>query len=443
MASAQQVVVHDDDEATSPRQVVPAGTIAGSADAGSADAAAADTAAPATADADAAKPASWPVVVATSAVMGLVFGLAFSKSRVFEPANIRAQFLFERFVMLKMFMGAMGTGAVCLSFLARRDPAAFARARALWKGSMAPNGLLTSAALGGVLLGVGMAIAGACPGMVLAQIGAGVPKSGLTLAGGVAGALVFGLAQPWLKPRLLSRGVRSERYALLDDHPKMARFSYPNVALGMGVACLGFAVVLEILFPWKEDLDGGALLFPVRYNPPGCNWFTECRAWVPTIGGVLIGALQVPALLCLNTFLGSATSYQIVAACACAPHVTLGKGTEKSFLDYMKLFASPNPLAWWQLSFVCFAILGALGMEELVDDYGLTPGVPDVASALAGGFLMLLGSRLGAGCTSGHGITGCVILLLNSWVAVPCMFGGGIAYAVVAQYGATDKTWFA
>ena len=35
MASAQQVVVHDDDEATSPRQVVPAGAIAGSADAAS------------------------------------------------------------------------------------------------------------------------------------------------------------------------------------------------------------------------------------------------------------------------------------------------------------------------------------------------------------------------------------------------------------------------
>jgi hypothetical protein len=34
---------------------------------------------------------------------------------------------------------------------------------------------------------MGMAIAGACPGMVLSQIGSGVQNSGLTVAGGLLG----------------------------------------------------------------------------------------------------------------------------------------------------------------------------------------------------------------------------------------------------------------
>ena len=42
------------------------------------------------------------VVVVTSGLMGLIFGTTFAKSHVFEPYLIRAQFIFLRFVMLKM-----------------------------------------------------------------------------------------------------------------------------------------------------------------------------------------------------------------------------------------------------------------------------------------------------------------------------------------------------
>ena len=42
--------------------------------------------------------------------MGILFGLSFYKSHVYEPSIIRAQFLFRRFVMLKVFFGAMGIG---------------------------------------------------------------------------------------------------------------------------------------------------------------------------------------------------------------------------------------------------------------------------------------------------------------------------------------------
>jgi hypothetical protein len=58
-----------------------------------------EAAVPATATAD---QTSLPVVLAISALMGFIFGFCFEKSRVFEPMVIRGQFVFERWIMLKM-----------------------------------------------------------------------------------------------------------------------------------------------------------------------------------------------------------------------------------------------------------------------------------------------------------------------------------------------------
>ena len=44
---------------------------------------------------------AWGFAMLTAAIMGLMFGSAFYKSRVFEPYVIRGTFLFRRFIMLK------------------------------------------------------------------------------------------------------------------------------------------------------------------------------------------------------------------------------------------------------------------------------------------------------------------------------------------------------
>lgn len=53
--------------------------------------------------------------------------------------------------------------------------------------------------VGGALLGVGMSLAGACPGTVFAQVGMGVENSLFTLLGGYVGAAVYGFLNPVLK----------------------------------------------------------------------------------------------------------------------------------------------------------------------------------------------------------------------------------------------------
>jgi len=52
-----------------------------------------------------------------------------------------------------------------------------------------------------------------------------------------------------------------------------------------------------------------------------------------------------------------------------------------------------------------------------------------LAVALAGGILIGFGARWGCGCTSGHGISGSLQLVLSSWLAAAMFFIGGIAAA--------------
>jgi uncharacterized membrane protein YedE/YeeE len=51
--------------------------------------------------------------------------------------------------------------------------------------------LTKSAVVGGVLFGVGWALAGACPGVAFAQVGEGKLWALVTIAGMVVGTLVF------------------------------------------------------------------------------------------------------------------------------------------------------------------------------------------------------------------------------------------------------------
>ena len=83
-----------------------------------------------------------------------------SSSLVFDPAVIIAQFTFRRFIMLKMFLSALGTTSFVFSFLLWTIPEDMSRVR---DKRMNTRGAPV-VAIGSFILGVGMAIGGACPG---------------------------------------------------------------------------------------------------------------------------------------------------------------------------------------------------------------------------------------------------------------------------------------
>ena len=66
---------------------------------------------------------------------------------------------------------------------------------------------ISGTTIGGMLLGAGMAIGGACPGMVLIQVGCAVPNSIITLFGVCCGAFIYGIIEPSFRHLFLKNNI--------------------------------------------------------------------------------------------------------------------------------------------------------------------------------------------------------------------------------------------
>jgi hypothetical protein len=161
------------------------------------------------------------------------------------------------------------------------------------------------------------------------------------------------------------------------------------------------------------------------------------KAWSPYAAGILIGLLQIPAFLIIETALGTSSSYVTVGgAIASWIDPALAK------IDYVARHISAAPKNWWQVALVVGIAIGAF-ISALLSKAVRRPISPIWARALgsssagrryavafAAGFLMLLGARIADGCTSGHGLSGIAQLAVGSTVAVAAMFAGGILVAL-------------
>lgn len=192
--------------------------------------------------------------VVLGVAMGLVFGVALEKSRVFEPGVILGQMRLRNFIMLRVFLAAVAAGLVVLSVL-----------HGLGYVKLAPKATVYAADIaGGLILGAGIALAGACPGTVLAQLGAGYRDARATFAGGLAGAAAFILVQPTIDPYLLSGGPGKLMFHTLFDLP------YAPVALATAAALALALFGMEKWRPWRGELGAngdGVLPMPESRAP--------------------------------------------------------------------------------------------------------------------------------------------------------------------------------
>jgi hypothetical protein len=176
--------------------------------------------------------------------MGIVFGFALEKSRVFEPGIIVGQMQLSNFIMLKVFLTAVATGAIVLAILngfgyVKLQPKAAA---------------YVADAMGGLLLGAGISLSGACPGTTLAQIGAGYRDAFFTLVGALFGAVTFSYAQPAISKTFLGQSGAKLIFSELVGVP------YWIGALALAAVIIVILVVLEAWSPWQNemgnDVDG-------------------------------------------------------------------------------------------------------------------------------------------------------------------------------------------
>ena len=191
---------------------------------------------------------SLTLAIVVGIAMGIVFGFALEKSRVFEPGIIVGQMQMRNFIMLKVFLTAVATGAVVLAIL-----------NGFGYVKLQPKAALYAADIvAGLLLGVGITLAGACPGTTLAQVGAGYRDALFTLLGGLAGAVAFSYAQPALSKTFLAQGGGKLIFTDLIGIP------YWIGALILAAVIVVVLVAMEARKLWRDemgnDVDGNIRL---------------------------------------------------------------------------------------------------------------------------------------------------------------------------------------
>ena len=139
------------------------------------------------------------------------------------------------------------------------------------------------------------------------------------------------------------------------------------------------------------------------------------NAWSPYLAGIVIGLLQIPAFLLIETALGTSSSYVTVGG-------TIASWIDPSILkiDYVARHVAATGKNWWQVALVIGIAIGAFVSMRLsgAKRHSISPiwqralGSPSPARryavAFLGGFILLLGARIADGCTSGHGLSGCI-----------------------------------
>ncbi|KAL2257740.1 hypothetical protein VTK26DRAFT_9229 [Humicola hyalothermophila] len=343
---------------------------------------------------------------------GAAMGAALTAAGVYQPAVILAQFNFSDFSMLQTFLTA-AAGSTLLVTLSQtlRLTSLPPRPPSSVLGLFRLDGNL----VGGALLGTGMAVSGACPGTVLAQLGVsagagggGTIRSGkYALAGGVlagwAWSSVLGGRKGGGRARetgeVLVEGQGQEEGREKEKKEKKkgkaAETVYEALGFSRGAVFIGFEVVCA-----------AALVALARYAPSpggGEKWPVS-----PVVGGLCMAAAQLVSLVLRRSLLGASTSFE-----------ELGGGIGR-LLKGEKFGSYGNVL------FSAGVVGGAWLLSTMVPALGPTreAAISPLRAAL-GGFMIILGSRMAGGCTSGHGISGLSLMSLSSFLTVAATFGAG------------------
>jgi uncharacterized membrane protein YedE/YeeE len=301
--------------------------------------------------------------------------------------------------LLLVFLAAAASSSFACAVLKAASPAS--RTAALKAGQKFLHSKeqgLVAVVLGAASIGMGMAVSGACPSLIYAQIGSGQPVAFVTMAGALVGAAAAAVAGRQL--------ASIQHIAVFESRTleQLLGFSelFTAILIVIGAACV--ITVVHVL--------------PGVYNPlPGAESVVSWQYWHPVLGGVMIGATQVPLTLGMGRNLGASSSFAWMIQRAAAA------------VGFKQNVAATGA---WQVIFVtCVAAGAALGaaMSGVFpqgDAWHVEPW-----EAFLGGFLQLFGSRLASGCAVGHGVTGLGQGSMISAAAAAAMFGAGTVVGVL------------
>lgn len=160
----------------------------------------------------------------------------------------------------------------------------------------------------------------------------------------------------------------------------------------------------------------------------------EMKRWSPYWVGVGIGILSWIAFVLSDKPIGVSTAYAQTSG-------MLEKILQGPQVEAKAYYREYVPKVSWTWMLVVGLLAGAFVSAITADDFQLQ-WVPPLwenkfgyspvirwAAAFSGGVVLGIGARWADGCTSGHGISGTLQLVVSSWIAVICFFISGVVIA--------------
>jgi len=158
------------------------------------------------------------------------------------------------------------------------------------------------------------------------------------------------------------------------------------------------------------------------------------KRWSPYAVGIGIGILSWIAFVLSDKPIGVSTAYAQTSG-------MIEKALQGSRVAEKPYYREYVPRISWTWMLVVGLVAGAFvsavtsGDFRLAwvpplwaDEFGNSP-IVRWAVAFSGGVLLGIGARWADGCTSGHGISGTLQLIVSSWIAVICFFIAGVLIA--------------
>jgi uncharacterized membrane protein YedE/YeeE len=162
-------------------------------------------------------------------------------------------------------------------------------------------------------------------------------------------------------------------------------------------------------------------------------------SWSPYVVGIGIGMLSWLTFLFSDHPLGISTAFAKTAG-------MIEKAVRGPKVAKKLYYKENKPGIDWEWMLVIGVFIGAL-VAALTSGTFQLKWVPSMweatfganifarlTVAVIGGICVGFGARWGCGCTSGHGISGTMQLVLGSWLSAICFFIGGVGIAMLMYH---------
>ncbi|KAH7355237.1 YeeE/YedE family protein [Rhexocercosporidium sp. MPI-PUGE-AT-0058] len=327
-----------------------------------------------------------------STIAGAIFGCGLFLSGVYSPWIILSQMNLSNFHMLQTFLAASGCSAIALH-LARKYNIAPSPPR-----SQSSLGILPydGNILGGLLLGAGMTLTGACPGTVLVQVATGIRSGHFAFVGGIlAGTLYAMVGEVVRGGNIKGLELKAKEEEEIGKGKGLEKDEVKTVHHYLGVGEENLVVAFESFL---------ALILALASLTEKANHVLV----PPVVGGLLIGVGQAATLVLTGNAVGVSGAYGEV-----------GEVLRRAYSGGSNEKIGSRP-KYNSIAFATGIVFRIPGGEAQVDGF----------TAVLGGFVMVLGARTAGGCTSGHGISGMATFSISSIISVAAMFAGGMGLAL-------------